>query len=861
MTENLTRTEALERSARITISTYDVTIDVSEAPFLPTFRTSSRIALTSETDGPLWFDFIGESVHSVVLDGEAVPFAYDGARVTLEMPAGEHVVEVAATAVYSRSGEGLHTFTDPLDGEVYLYSQFEPADARRVFVNCEQPNLKARFRISITAPAAWTVLSNGVETSRTPAPPNSAGTECARVDFAETKPMSTYITAFVAGPYAGVTDSYVSGDQRIDLGLYCRKTLLEHFDVEDIFAVTKSGLDTFQEAFESEYPWGKYDQVFVPEYNLGAMENPGCVTFTEKYIFRGANTYEKRAKRANTILHEMSHMWFGDLVTMEWWDDLWLKESFAEFMGAWASVRGGVYTDAWTSFAGARLDWALTNDQFPTTHPIVADITDLEAADQNFDGITYAKGAAVLRQLVALVGEDAFFRGARRYFADNAFGNATLHELVDALEWETGRDILIWTDAWLDTSRPTTIAVSRTESGAILAQIPAEPAAMVRPNKLLVSAFAEENGKLVRVGQFPVELTETAEVSWEALGVSGSTDVALILPNDEALTYAKIRFDEVSLAAALATPVADELSRAVVETALWHGVRDAEIAPDAYVRHVLTSGEQNGALVASMANRTGLALLRFTPPETRPVLAWEFLPAILDAALAAEPGTDVQVAWTTLFARLAHLGDTAAGTARLLETVTDPDLRWALLTARAATGTATAEELDAELAATGSASDVAHHLRAMSARPGGRAEVLDRIINESPISNESLQALVDGFAHPAGAPEAREALAARGGYLDVVERAWGSRSMELAERIAYGLYPMSDLGGLLGANPELAEVTSWLAATSSEIESATDQGGSEGKRQVPTSLRKVVLDLSDEHSRVLMAQLRWNPEI
>ncbi|MEW6921153.1 M1 family metallopeptidase [Trueperella pyogenes] len=405
MTENLTREEA-RRRGQFELDGYTIDLDVSEATSeCSTFGVVSRIALTVPVTTETFLDFLGAEVSSVTLDDAVVPFTFDGARIFVEIPEGTHAIEVTGRGTYSTSGEGLHRFRDPVDGQTYLYSQFEPADARRVYPNFEQPDLKATFTVSITAPQGWVVLSNGAQVSTTDAGFNNAGQPLARHQFATTKRMSTYLTAFVGGPYHAFADVAQVDGQEISLGFYCRESLKDHFDFDDISTVTKQGLALMPRVFDYPYVWGKYDSVFVPEYNLGAMENPGCVTFSEDaYIFRGQSTRAQRANRANTILHEMSHMWFGDLMTPVWWDDLWLKESFAEFMGAWSMVAATQYAEAWENFAGSRVSWALRNDQYPTTHPIVADIVDLEAADQAFDGITYAKGAAVLRQLVAWVG-------------------------------------------------------------------------------------------------------------------------------------------------------------------------------------------------------------------------------------------------------------------------------------------------------------------------------------------------------------------------------------------------------------------------------------------------------------------------
>ncbi|WP_442921884.1 aminopeptidase N [Microbacterium sp. CH12i] len=401
---NLTREETAARSASVTVRKVHVELDLRDAPNSQqlVFDTTTTLVFDA-TASETWIDFIGESVGRLTVNGVERSVEYDGARVEVRDLAASNTVIIEGKGVYSRSGEGLHRFVDPVDGETYLYTQYEPADSRRVMACFEQPDMKASYTFVVHAPAGWHVLSNqSVATLR-----DRDGAQT--VEFAPTLPMSSYITSVAAGPYHRVDAAWTRGEQSVALGVFCRPSLSAFLEEEEIIEITRQGLDFFTDSFDFAYPWGKYDQIFVPEYNLGAMENPGIVTFTEAYLSRGAATDAQRGGRANTILHEMAHMWFGDLVTMRWWDDLWLKESFADYMGAHASVAATRFTDAWVRFAANRKAWAYEQDQLPTTHPIVADITDLEAAKLNFDGITYAKGASVLKQLVAFVGEDQFF--------------------------------------------------------------------------------------------------------------------------------------------------------------------------------------------------------------------------------------------------------------------------------------------------------------------------------------------------------------------------------------------------------------------------------------------------------------------
>ncbi|MDO5025748.1 MAG: aminopeptidase N [Trueperella sp.] len=843
MSENLKRSEARERARAIAVDTQSISLDLSEAASdRSTFPVHTELVVQISEPITTFLDFLGESVAEVLVDDAAVEFTFDGARILLpELPAGAHRIVVTAHAKYSNTGEGLHRFRDT-DGQVYLYSQFEPADARRVFPNFEQPNLKARFQTSITADAAWTVLSNGVEEANIVVGKNSLGAECTRREFAEMPPMSTYLVAFIAGPYVGFQDAIELTDPRtaekyqVDLGFYCRAAMAEHFDLADISQVTKQGLQLFPQAFNCKYQWGKYDSIFVPEYNLGAMENPGCVTFSEDaYVHRGLATRSQLAGRANTILHEMSHMWFGDLTTPVWWDDLWLKESFAEFMGTWASATATKYTEAWVNFAGARLTWALRNDQYPTTHPIVADIPDLEAAEQAFDGITYAKGAAVLRQLVAWVGEEAFFTGASNYFANAPFSNAELADLLNVLAEASNRDLTAWSDAWLQTAGPSTISVERNDAGIKVWQSSVDHytgSELVRPHRIEIGAFNLVDGILQRHKSVPIDLYQKAEISWAELG--GEPD--FILPNDGALTYAKLRFDELSLQNALAHPLADPLARAVVSNALWQLVRDAKLTPTKYLQYVLADPQLADSGLLTQRVQTAIQIVeRYIPDDARQVYGEAFFRAALRAQKGAELGSDQYLIWTRALAQVgAFLPQVRAELEKLLAVTTDQDLRWQFLAALSALAAVDQQVLDAELSQTGSASDKVSHTIASAAAPGTRAKILPDILAGNG-SNDHISALLAGFTQPLHQAEARAALP---DYFAQLTGLWQNLSQEIAQRIIYALYPR------IAGEQDLQAATTWL----------------EENPTAPEALRKIILDCRADLAREIKVQQKFTFE-
>ncbi|QDZ16487.1 aminopeptidase N [Humibacter ginsenosidimutans] len=792
---NLSRAETADRSRDFAVRSVRVELDLTGAEDAATltFPTSTTFELDARADAT-WLDFLGASVESVAVDGRDVPVRYDGARILLDgLIGGERetsrIVTVTATALYSRSGEGLHRFVDPVDGETYLYTHDEPADARRVFACFEQPDLKAPYSFVVHAPAGWTVLSN--------AEPESSDEHdgCQTVTFSPTLPLPSYITAVIAGPYHGVRGEWSRGEQAVPLGVYCRASLAQHLDAGEIIDVTRRGLDFFTDAFEYPYPWGGYDQVFVPEYNIGAMENPGCVTFTERYIFRGASTDAEHEGRANTILHEMAHMWFGDLVTMKWWDDLWLKESFADYMGALATTEATGWSDAWVTFANRRKAWAYLQDQLPTTHPIAADIVDLEAAKLAFDGITYAKGAAVLKQLVAYVGRDAFFEGARRYFREHAFGNTTLDDLLAALEDASGRDLHAWSRAWLQTTGVTTLTLEPVAGAAgELAIVPSDD----RPHRLAVGWYDED-----ATGRLTLTRRQEFDIAGSPVPI-GRLDAAFVLLNDGDLTYAKVRLDETSLKAVEAglSRVIDPLARGQLWSALWNAVRDGELPASRFVDVVCSHApaEKNTGLLASVLGNAQTTVEHYAPVDARPGERRRWLDTTWSTMLAAPADGGVALAWARAVASAAEYDDGRANELRALLAgsaeppaglALDPDLRWRLLTALSATGHAAADELTGELERDDTASGRTALIEALAARPDPevKATAWHSALTDLTLTNDHLDATIAGFT--AGA---RRDLTAPfdGDYFGALREVWQSRSIEIAERIVIGLFPLAD---------------------------------------------------------------------
>lgn len=824
-TANLTRDETAARSAAVTVRSIRVELDLTGAPErartgFPTTTTLEFDATTAST----WLDFIGESVDRVVVNGVEQTVQYDGARIQLEGLAAANTVRVEAIGAYSRSGEGLHRFHDPVDDETYLYTQYEPADSRRVMACFEQPDMKASYTFVVDAPSGWEVLSNQ-------APARTVeGVGVQRVEFAPTLPISSYITAVAAGPYARVDGEWTRGEEHIALGVFARRSLAQHVDADEVLEVTRQGLDFFAEAYAYPYPWGKYDQIFVPEYNLGAMENPGLVTFTEAYLSRGASTVAQRAGLANTILHEMAHMWFGDLVTMRWWDDLWLKESFADYMGAHASAAATRYTDAWVTFAARRKSWAYEQDQLPTTHPIVADITDLEAAKLNFDGITYAKGASVLKQLVAFVGEEAFFEGARRYFAAHAFGNTTLDDLLTQLSAVSGRDLRVWSAAWLETTGMSTVSL-QTDADGSTHIVQTDP----RPHRLRVGLYDLEGGRLVRREQLALDIVEERTPIELA-------DAALVLLNDDDLTYAKVRLDEKSLVAVeeSLSSIDDALARGLVWSSLWNATRDGALDPARYLRIVRrhAPGEQNAGLLAAVLANAAFTLNHFLDGERRDTERSAWTEAVWTALQQADAGSDAQLSWARALAAASAYDDSRAAQVRAIldgdapaGLIVDPDLRWQLLTALVGTGHAGADEVAAELERDDTGTGRTAARRALASRPDAavRRAAWDAAWTDLSLSNDHLDAEIAGFR----AGGRRDLIAEFDHeYFARIGDAWRTRSIELARRLVVGLFPATD---------SLDLVDGWLA----ENEAA------------PAALRRLVVEQRDHRERDLRVRAAW----
>ena len=796
---NLTRAEAAERARIISVESYHVDLDLTGDP--ETFRARTTVTFDAEAGAHTFIDAITASVDSVTLNGTFLDPAKvsDGERIDLPDLAEHNELVVDSRMYYMNTGEGLHRFVDPVDEQVYLYTQFEVADTRRMFPVFEQPDLKATFQFAVTAPADWDVVSN----QPTPEPfPVADGV--ARWEFSPTPVISCYITALIAGPYVKTTDSLVSSDGRtIELGLFARRSLFEYVDAEEMFEVTKQGFEFFESQFGVSYPFEKYDQLFVPQFNAGAMENAGAVTFVESYVFRSKPAQARVERRAITVLHELAHMWFGDLVTMRWWNDLWLNESFAEYMSTLACAQNTRYTNAWTTFAAGEKSWGYEQDQLPTTHPIKAEIPDLEAVLVNFDGITYAKGASVLKQLVAWVGQEEFMAGLNRYFDKHAWSNTELSDLMVELEAASGRDLTDWSARWLETAGVNTLVpqVEADDDGVItsfrIEQLGQDGHPTLRPHRVAVGFYdhREDTGLLSRT--FRVELDVDGEFT-DVPQLVGRELPDLVLLNDDDLAYAKIRLDECSLATAT-THLGDfeeSLPRSLVWAAAWDSVHDGVSPARGYVDLVLSNvgHETDSTAVQVQLRQLDVALDRYLAPEHADEVRARAADTLWDLTAAAEAGSDHQWQFFRAFLRRActeaHFdrieGFFDGGVPEGIEL--DTDTRWAVLIALVAAGRKGAEDVDRALAEdnTETGAIAAATARAAIPTPEAKAEAWRLVVTEGALPNSQQQAAIAGFFRVHD-----DALVTpySSRYFDAVTGVWTERTHELAQQIAVGLFP------------------------------------------------------------------------
>ncbi|MDT4986404.1 MAG: aminopeptidase [Micromonosporaceae bacterium] len=851
---SLTRDEAAERAALLTVDGYTIDLDLTRGA--TEFGSTTVIRFRCDRPGAATFAELRPiRVHRALLNGRDVDVtaldAGDGNRLRLYDLAADNELTVHATMAYSNTAEGLHRFVDPADGEVYLYAQTCLDSAQRVFTCFDQPDLKAPLILAVTGPQAWTVLANSPVACPVPG----------RWEFAATPPLSTYLMTLVAGPYR----SWYTAHDGIGLGIHCRAALADHLDrdADEVFGITAACFDRYHEVFGVRYPFGKYDQVFVPEFNVGAMENPGCVTFRDEFVFRSAVTEAERTTRAMVIAHEMAHMWFGNLVTMRWWDDLWLNEAFAEYLGVRVAGEATRFADTWSTFTINRKTWGYAADQRPSTHPVAPDrVDDCAAALLNFDGISYAKGASAVRQLAACLGDDAFFAGLRRYFDAYRFRNATLADLLTVLgEAGGGRDLTGWALPWLRATGVTTLRPvaaigpdGRYTAVTIVQTAPPERPTL-RPHRLAVGLYDRgRDGRLERRRQVCVDLEPAADHGRTPVpALTGEPVATLFLTNDDDLSYAKVRLADAELEALprLLPAVVDPLARAMLWSAAWDATRDADLPADRFLELVVAGlpTETELAVFAQVVSfAVDLTADQYLGGERRPAALAALAAACARTVLVAEPGSGRQLAAARGYVRCATVADVpvlrgwlapadgdpssgASGAARptVPDGLTvDAELRWAVLRRLVVLGAAGHADIDAELDRDHGAAGAEQAAGCRSALPdaGAKASAWQSIMVDTSLSNRLLLATADGFWQPD-----QDDLTAGyvGRYFAELPAMANRRSPEVTWRLAAAAYPR-------------------LAVRSETVTAAQRLLDHD---DLPAGLRRTVLDCTDDLRRAL----------
>ncbi|WP_424860834.1 aminopeptidase N [Streptomyces sp. MMS24-I29] len=760
----LTRDEAQTRAQFLDVQRYTIDLDLTAGE--ETFDSRTVIQFTAAAAGDTFVELKPATLRSISLDGQPLdPAGLVENRFPLTaLTAGAHELRVDAAMRYSHTGEGMHRFTDPTDGETYAYTQLFMEDVQRVFAAFDQPDLKSVFELAVTAPEGWTVLGNGIAEHRGDG----------RWTLAPTPLISTYLVAVAAGPWHSVTTEHAG----LPFGIHCRRSLAPHLDADadEILDITRACFDRFHEKFDEPYPFDSYDQAFVPEFNAGAMENPGLVTFRDEFVYRSAVTDTERQTRGMVIAHEMAHMWFGDLVTLAWWDDIWLNESFAEYMGYQTLAEATRFTHTWVDFGVARKGWGYDADQRPSTHPVAPDpaaVPDTASAMLNFDGISYAKGASALRQLVAWLGEKDFLAGINTHFARHKFANATLADFIDSLASATDRDVHAWADTWLRTTGVDTLTSHVQESDGTWSVTVDHGGS--RPHRIAVGAYDQApdfSGTPTHTGPGRLVLRDRFETDVPGDGPAAPLPgrrPALVVLNDSDLSYAKVRLDATSWDTALQhlSGIPDALTRAVVWNAARDMVRDGELAPTTYLDTARTHlpHETDLALAQGVLAFAGTHIAgHYLTPENRPAALATITALCRDLIRRTEDGHNPGLRLVAV----RHLIDAATQPDTIQDWLTngsvpggpelDPELRWRILTRLAVLGAIDeahiATELEQDPSATGQ--EGAARCRAALPTPEAKATAWHTLFNDDTLSNYLFTATAQGFWQPEQADLVRD---------------------------------------------------------------------------------------------------------
>lgn len=791
--DNLTRDEAEQRAALISNVAYEIWLTLTDNPEDKVFVSEARITFDAASENTTFFDISAEAIRTLEVNGSPVPPEFNGVRLSgINVAPGHNEVHIVADCHYQHTGVGLHRFVDPVDKAVYVYTHCEPFDAHKVYACFDQPDLKGTFRFHVTAPEQWEVVSNYPEESR----------DGATRTFAVTPRLSTYLAAVVGGPFA----AFRSEHNGLPMAIYCRKSLAKYLDEEEFFDVTRRGIDFYNDYFDYPYPFAKYDQLLVPEFNVGAMEHPGAVTFSEIYVFRSKVTEGARARRAHTILHEMAHMWFGDLVTMRWWDDLWLNESFAEYMAFHSAVSATRWTNSWVDFANTRKQWAIQQDQLPSTHPIAADMVDTHSVRLNFDGITYAKGGSVLRQLVAWVGPDAFRDGIRAYFKQFAWSNATLADFLGALSKASGRDLQSWSEEWLETAGLASLRpVIHSNDGVIerfdIEQVARPDYPTLRSHRLRVGLYDKHDNVITKTSA--VELDISGELT-PVPQLTGERQPDLLLLNDGDLAFAKIRLDARSIDTVVnsLSLIDDPLARALLFNAAWDMTRDAELPTRRFVDLICNHAakEHEIVLLERLIGQVIRIIDVYGDPTHRAAARRQVSNTARRNFANADAGSDQQLTW----ARGAIISSDSPEHLNEIKSwldvdetsglKIDTDIRWAIVNRLAATGVFAEAEIQKELDRDPTDIGARRAAAALAARPTADAkrEAWNKLIGQAEIPLQTALAIAIGFSQPDQVELTTPYIAE---YQQAVPAFWNRLDAESAVAYTQALFPeyiMSD---------------------------------------------------------------------
>ncbi|WP_394276616.1 aminopeptidase N [Luteococcus sp.] len=727
---SLRHEQAQERSGLLLVAEVDVHLDLREAARQSTFTSTTRISFDCTRPGAETVaDLRCEELLRLRLNGTQLEPQWVDGRLLLPGLQAHNVLEVEARMAFSGDGEGLHRHIDA-QGETYLYAMSFLDAAPRWFCCFDQPDLKMRLRLVVEAPEEWIVRGNSPATRLTD---GSWQTE-------RTAPISTYLATVVAGPWVELRRAPEGqpGQTAPELGLLARRELEGELrrDAEELFALTGRLLPAYRELFGVDYPFGDYLQVFVPDFNAGAMEDPGCVLLREQFLHRGQATAQQRAGRASTIAHELAHQWFGDLVTPHWWDDLWLNESFAEFLGHEIGARVGL-EDLWLGFGLDRKPWGSAADQGPSTHPVAGNgADDAAAALASFDGISYAKGAAVLRQLLAWMGADAFWDGLREHIRRHAFATATMADLVDCWRAQGVEDLDEWLEAWLGTTGQDRLQAVVLDGRVEVCRQAARP----RPHRLRV-AVHDEDGRLLDSQQ----LTVKAERTTTRL-VAGAGQLVLLDPDD--LCWARLRPLVVDgrLTDAPMAALEPASARSMLLQSLVDQVRSAECDPMAALEMMLRAAthERSDRLLVAELSRALDWANQWSPPAERAGRRARVAAVARELLRATEAGSDRALGLRRILASASDepeelrglLGEADGKHPQEHPRPLGPDDRWTVVRRMVALGQPE-EVVEAELERDPSSAGQRAARTARAARPdaSSRREVLQRVLtSDAPAS-------------------------------------------------------------------------------------------------------------------------------